>query len=62
VVLTAASSHVAVQLRRLRFVALVAVGVLVGHDAVLAVQYGLGAQRDAVVAATAHGCWPVFAR
>jgi hypothetical protein len=61
VVLTAASTHVARQLRRLRFFALVAVGVFVAHDAVFAAQYGLGAQRDAALAETAHGYWPVFA-
>ena len=60
VVLTAATTHVARQLRRLRFVALVAVGALVGHDAVFAAQYGLGEQREAVLAATAHDYWPMF--
>ncbi len=61
VVLTAASTHVARQLRRLRFVALVAMGALVAHDAVFAAQYGFGDQRDAALAATAHDYWPVFA-
>ncbi len=61
VVLTAASSHVARQLRTLRFGALVVVGALVAHDAIFAAQYGLGEQREAALAATAHGYWPAFA-
>ncbi len=61
VVLTAASSHVVHQLRRLRFVSLVAVGALVAHDAIFAAQYGLGAKRDLALAGTAHGYWPAFA-
>ena len=61
VVLTAASTRVARQLRRLRFAALVTVGALLGHDAVFAAQYGLGEQRTAALAATAHDYWPVFA-
>lgn len=60
-VLTAASTHVARQLRRLRFVALVVVGALIAHDAVFAAQYGFGDRRDAALAATAHDYWPVFA-
>ncbi len=45
---------------RLRFVALAALGSLVAHDAIFAVQYGLGADRDHALAATAHGYWPAF--
>jgi hypothetical protein len=60
VVLTAASTRVARQLRRLRFGALVTLGALLAHDAVFAAQYGLGAQREAALAITDHGYWPVF--
>jgi len=60
VVLIAASTGFARQLRRLRFAALVVVGVLLVHDAVFAAQYGLGERRDAVLAATTHDYWPVF--
>jgi hypothetical protein len=60
VVLTAASTGYARRLGRLRFAALVVVGVLVAHDAVFAAQYGLGERRDAVLAAGTHDYWPVF--
>jgi len=60
VILTAASAGVARQLRRLRFVALVAVGALVAHDAVFAAQYGLDERREIALAGTSHEYWPVF--
>jgi hypothetical protein len=45
---------------RLRFGLLVAVGVLLAHDAVFAAQFGLGSARAEALAATAHEYWPVF--
>ncbi len=48
------------RLERLRFPALAIVGVLVAHDAVFGVQYGLGPDRDTALAGTAHGYWPAF--
>ena len=59
-VLTAASSRVARQLRRRRFAALVAIGVLLVHDAVFVAQDGLGTRRDAALAAAPHGYWLAF--
>ena len=48
------------RLERLRFPALAALGSLVAHDAIFAAQFGLGPDRDVVLAATAHGYWPAF--
>ncbi len=58
--MTAANTRVARQLRRLRFGALVAVGVLLAHDAVFAAQAALGERGDPTLAASVHAYWPVF--
>ncbi len=60
VVLTAASTGVARQLGRLRFAALVAVGMLLAHDAVFAAQAALAQRGDPTLAAGVHDYWPVF--
>jgi len=56
-----ASPGLARRLHRLRFGALVALGMLIAHDAIFAAGHGLGAAREAALAATAHGYWPLFA-
>jgi hypothetical protein len=58
--LSAPPDLASLDLARLRFVALAAVGSLLAHDAVFAAQYGLGPAREDALAATAHGYWPAF--
>jgi hypothetical protein len=44
----------------IRFPVLVALGLLIAHDATYALQYGLGAARDDAIAAIAHQYWAGF--